>query len=151
MIICNDYRADDLAKTIMEVETPISDKKAEYKELFFILHNPHKAIQFIALYDILQGKICEGRKTMRQRDVTEFFRKNKEECPGKYPFVNFVSRNDRPNEKEDTFTHIRNSIAHSKQAGIDKFLKTTEAISDEIVSQLLKVISDIISNEKLEE
>ena len=55
MTICNEYCADDLAKTIMEIETPISDKKAEYKELFFILHNPHRVIQFIALYDILQG------------------------------------------------------------------------------------------------
>lgn len=141
MTICNEYCADDLAKTIMEIETPISDKKAEYKELFFILHNPHRVIQFIALYDILQGKICNDDDRMRQEKVTNFFGKNRT----RYPFAKFVPRNDNPDKNEDTFTHIRNSIAHSKQAGIDKYIKTTEFISDEIISQLLTVISDIIS------
>lgn len=141
LTICNNYSADDLAKTIMEIETPITDKKAEYKELFFILHNPHRAIQFIALYDILQGKICNDDERMRQEKVTNFFGKNK----ARYPFVKFVPRSDKPDKNEDTFTHIRNSIAHSKQAGIDEFLRTTEYISDEMVSQLLRVISDIIS------
>lgn len=125
----------------MEIETPICEKKAEYKELFYILHNPHRAIQFIALYDILQGKICNDDERMRQETVTNFFGKNKT----RYPFVKFVPRSDRPDKNEDTFTHIRNSIAHSKQAGIDEFLRTTEFISDEMISHLLSVISDNIS------
>lgn len=141
LTICDNHFADDLAKNIMKIETPISEKKAEYKELFYILHNPHRAIQFIALYDILQGKICCDNDRMRQEKVTNFFGKNKT----RYPFVNFVPRSDKPEKNEDTFTHIRNNIAHSKQAGIDEFLETTEFISDEIVSQLLSVISDIIS------
>lgn len=139
--VCKKYQADDLAKTIMEIETPISEKKAEYKELFFVLHNPHRAIQFIALYDILQGKICNDDEREKQIKVTNFFGKNRE----LYPFIYFVPRRDRPDKNEDMFTHLRNSIAHSKQAGIDEFLDTTDMISDEIISRLLLVISDIIS------
>lgn len=139
--ICSSYSADELSQTIMTLDTPISDKKAEYKELFYILHNPHRAIQFIALYDILQGKICNDDDRMRQARVTNFFGKNK----SRYPFVSFVPRSDNPDRKEDIFTHIRNSIAHSKQVGIDEFITTMDFISDEIVSQLLSVISDIIS------
>lgn len=141
LTICNNYCADNLANTIMTIETPISAKKAEYKELFFILHNPHRAIQFIALYDILQGKICDAGERQRQEKVTNFFGKNRL----RYPFVTFVPRNDNPDKNEDMFTHLRNNIAHSKQAGIKEFLETTEHISDEVVSYLLAVVSDIIS------
>ena len=73
--------------------------------------------------------------------MTNFFGKNRT----RYPFAKLVPRNGNPDKNEDTFTHIRNSIAHSNQAGIDEYLNTTEFISDEIISQLLTVISDIIS------
>lgn len=48
-------------------------------------------------------------------------------------------------ENEDILTHIRNNIAHSREAGIDIFMKTSEMTSEREVSFLLRLINDILS------
>ena len=57
----------DFYDLIMNKRTPLSDNKAIYKELFYILHNPHTVIQFIALYDILLDLICPLDKKNKQK------------------------------------------------------------------------------------
>lgn len=133
--------AEELGEKIMQIPTPIKEYKTEYKEIFYILHNPHRVIQYMALYDMLQDKICNAETRKRQETVRNFFGKNKK----RYPFVSFVERNDDSNKTEDCFSHLRNNIAHSKEAGIEQFMKTAEGISDRDISNLLVVLNDIIA------
>lgn len=130
-------------ENIMRKNTPLSDNKATYKELFFILHNPHEVIQFIALYDILLNLICRPDERNKQKRVRDFLGKNR----NKYPFIQFHQCNDNSDKKEDTFSHLRNNIAHSKSAGIEEFQKTSESITYREISYILQVINDIISGE----
>ena len=132
----------DFYELIMSKNTPLSDNKAKYKELFYVLHNPHKTIQFIALYDILLNLICSPNESNRQKRVRDFFGKNR----NKYPFIKFHKREDSE-KTEDTFTYIRNLIAHSQEIGIDAFLKISDSIRDKDISNILSVINDIISGE----
>lgn len=138
-----EIEASEFYDSIMSKNTPLSENKATYKELFFVLHNPHKVIQFIALYDILQNLICSADERNKQKRVRDFFGKNR----NKYSFVHFHQSNDDPNKKEDTFSHLRNIIAHSKSAGIDKFLEISQRITSREISNLLQVINDIIAGE----
>ena len=105
------------------------------------MHNPHKAIQYIALYDILIKLVSPKGKKAEQKYVSQFLGKNKE----RYKFAKFVLNNKDSNQKEDMLTHIRNNIAHSQNAGIDQFLKTTESITGKEVAYLLQIINDILS------
>lgn len=93
----------------------------------------------MALYDKLHDMICKDKKG--QNTVTNFFGKNKE----RYQFVSFVPRSDDPKKNEDSFSHLRNNIAHSEQAGIEQFMRTAEGISDKEISELLFVLNDIIA------
>ena len=130
-------------ESVMNKNTPVSDYKAIYKELFLILHNPHEVIQFIALYDILLNLICSPNKGNKQKQVHDFFGKNK----SKYPYIQFFPCNNDPSKNEDTFTHLRNNIAHSKSAGIHKFYETSQSITHMEIASILQVINDIISGE----
>lgn len=141
--ICVEMETVDFYESIMDRNTPLSNNKAKYKELFYILHNPHKVIQFIALYDVLLNLICSPDERNKQKRVRDFFGKNKQ----RYPFIQFHKCNDNSEKSEDTFSHLRNNIAHSKAAGIDDFLKTSNAITDIEASNILSVINDIISGE----
>lgn len=132
--------SEELAEKIMLTPTPIKEYKAIYKEIFYILHNPHKVIQYMALYDLLQDKICNEGTQKRQETVRNFLGKNKE----RYSFVSFVERNDDSDKKEDNFSYLRNNIAHSTKAGIEEFMQTAEKISDKEISNLLVVLNDII-------
>lgn len=141
--ICDEMEAVDLYESIMDRNTPLSSNKAKYKELFYILHNPHEVIQFIALYDVLMNLICSSNERNKQKRVRDFFGKNRE----RYPFIQFHKCNDNSEKSEDTFTHLRNNIAHSKEAGINDFLETSNSITNKHVSDILRVINDIISGE----
>ena len=133
--------ATDFFEEIMSQNTPISEHKAQYKELFFILHNPHRVIQFIALYDVLLGLICSSDERNKQQRVHDFFGKNKE----RYPYIDFKNCNNNPNKKEDMFTHLRNIIAHSQNAGIEEFSRVAASITPQYISLILRVINDILS------
>lgn len=133
--------AKEFYKVIMENKTNLNaETKAKYKELFYILHNPHKAIQYIAFYDVLK-ELVSPPGDVQQKYVTQFLGKNKE----RYKFVNFVPSNKNSGKNEDSLTFIRNNIAHSKDTGIADFLNITENISGQEISNILKVINDIIS------
>ena len=141
--ICTEVDASDFYKLVMDKNTPLSNNKAKYKELFYILHSPHRVIQFIALYDTLENMICSHGERLKQKRVHDFFGKYKE----RYSYIRFHKCNDNPKKSEDTFTHLRNNIAHSKDAGIEEFIKTSNAISNNEIVQILQVINDIISGE----
>lgn len=133
----------DFYDLIMNKNTPLSDNKAVYKEIFYILHNPHTVIQFIALYDVLLDLICPMNKKNKQKYVSNFFGKNKK----RYSFITFYESNENPEKKEDTFTHLRNNIAHSKLAGIEAFSNTANSITNRHIACMLQVINDIVSGE----
>lgn len=133
----------DFYKLVVDKNTPIGANKTKYKELFYILHSPHRVIQFMGLYDILEDLICSHDERSKQKRVHDFFGKNYE----RYPYIQFYKYNANSRKSEDMFTHLRNNIAHSKDAGIEEFLKTSNTISNKEITQLLQVINDIISGE----
>ncbi len=136
------HEASDFYKFIMSYNTEINDKtKGKYKELFYILHNPHRVIQYVALYDILMGLVSPENKRSEQKYVHQFLAKNR----NKYEFVEFVPSNKNDKKNEDILSHIRNNIAHSREAGIKNFMRTSESISDREISFLLRLINDILS------
>lgn len=136
------YEARDFYNSIMSYNTEINDEtKVKYKELFYILHNPHRVIQYVALYDILIGLVSPENKRSEQKYVHQFLAKNRD----RYEFVKFVPSNKNDKENEDILSHIRNTIAHSREAGIEYFMRTSKSISDREISFLLRVINDILS------
>lgn len=135
--ISTSQEAGDFYNSIMSHNTEINDKtKAKYKELFYILHNPHRVMQYVGLYDILMALVSSEQKYVHQ-----FLAKNRD----KYEFIEFVPSNKNDKKNEDILTHIRNNIAHSREAGIDNFMKTSEMISEREISFLLRLINDILS------
>lgn len=129
------------AKSIYDIglqhQTNFSDCEAVYKEIFWILHSPHKVIQFMGLYDIMAEQI---HSPISQSKVHDYFGKNK----NKYSFITFEPSQKDPNKNEDSLTHLRNAIAHSKQIGIQKYLEVSKRISDEHIKQLLIVLNDLL-------
>lgn len=129
--------SNDFYKKIVNNEVLIPNYQAQYKELFYILHSPHKVMQFIGLYDIMAELI---NSPISQSKVHVFFGKNKD----RYPFIKFIKSRKGTSNKEDSFTYLRNTIAHSKQAGIDEFLATAQTITKDDISNILQVINDLI-------
>lgn len=111
--------------------------EATYKKIFFILHSPHKVIQFLGLYDIMASLI---HTPICQKKVHDYFGKNRE----KYPFITFVKSKKNPNTSEDSLTHLRNLIAHSEQCGVNEFVKVSQNISDTHIKYLLQVINNLL-------
>ncbi len=133
------------AKTIydkgLSCRTNFEEYEALYKELFYILHSPHKVIQFMGLYDIMAELICSP---ISQKRVHDYFGRNK----NKYPFITFEPSRKDTNKKEDSLTYLRNAIAHSRQAGISEYLEISDTISDEHIKCLLIVINDLLCDEE---
>ncbi len=129
--------AKSLYECGMEHNTNFQENQALYKELFWILHSPHKVIQFMGLYDIMASLISTP---ISQQRVHDYFGKNR----NRYPFVAFYPSQKDPSKKEDSFTHLRNGIAHSKQVGVDKYLQIADGVSDNHIKQLLIVINDLL-------
>lgn len=121
----------------LQYKTNFSDYEAIYKEIFWILHSPHKVIQFMGLYDIMAEQI---HSPILQSKVHDYFGKNKD----KYSFITFKQSSKDPSKKEDSLTYLRNVIAHSKQIGIQKYLEVADSISDEHIKQLLIVLNDLL-------
>ena len=135
-ITCN---PKEIENKIFLTESNFDEQSANYKELFWILHNPLPVIQFLGLYDFMSGLISENKA---QKYVHTYFRKNKD----KYPNVHFeISAKDNKTE-EDNFTHLRNVIAHSKQAGVNEFINTAAFINEDHIKQILQVINDLLCN-----
>ena len=132
--------ASSFYSKLVDSDVKLSDNKAAYKELFFILHNPNRVVQFIGLYDVLAGLVQHG-DTFSQSHMHDFFGRNKE----RYPFISFTNNPDHSRGHEDSFTKLRNDIAHSKRIGIEEYLKIAENIPYETIQQILLVISDILS------
>lgn len=131
------FQADAIYRIITSTNVDMSNHSSLYKELFYILHNPHKVIQFMGLYDIMADMI---HSPIQQNKVHDFFGKNKK----RYEFVEFLPSRKDPSKKEDCFTHLRNAIAHSKQVGIAEYVKIAENISEGSIKQLLTIINDLI-------
>ena len=118
----------------------LSENKAAYKELFYILHNPNRVVQFIGLYDVLARLVQHG-DAFSQSQMHDFFGRNKE----RYPFITFTTKTENERGHEDSFTKLRNDIAHSKRVGIEEYLKIADNIPYQTIQQILLVISDILS------
>lgn len=132
--------ANSIYEKGLENQTNFEKYGAKYKEMFWILHSPHKVIQFMGLYDIMAELISSP---ISQRKVHDYFGMNK----SKYPFIKFEPSRKDPNKMEDSLTHLRNVIAHSKQIGVSEFLNVSNNISDTHIKYLLIVINDLLCNE----
>ena len=133
-------RCCDASKIYEKITTnivDISNNKVKYKELFYILHSPHRVIQFMGLYEQMASMICSP---IQQSKIHDFFGKNKQ----RYSFINFIESRKDPSKKEDSFTFLHNSIAHSEQLGVEEFVNISKSISDELIRNLLLVINDLI-------
>jgi hypothetical protein len=137
LLIERSLEADSVYKTVLNEQVEIAEHKAEYKDIFYILHNPHRIVQYVGLYDIMAEMI---HSPIRQNKVHDFFGKNRE----RYPFVEFRPSRKDPKKKEDSFTFLRNTIAHSKQEGIAEFLSVSQNISETDIRRILIVINDLI-------
>ena len=134
--------AKSLYECGMEYVTDFQENRAMYRELFWILQSPHKVIQFMGLYDIMASLISTP---ISQRRVHDYFGMNK----SKYPFVTFSPSKKDPTKNEDCFTHLRNSIAHSKQVGVTEYLQIAAGVSDNHIKQLLIVINDLLCSKRI--
>ncbi len=149
LFIANEEDAEELYRIGTKTKTAYKEKEGVYKELFYILHSPHRVVQFLGLYDVLADLIKEAyRKNGKeisdvQRRVRDFFGKNK----GKYDFVKFVESSKDKSKTEDSFTHLRNQIAHSRQAGVKQFIDISERITLACIQNMLTVINDILCEE----
>jgi len=121
-------------------QTDFEKHGVTYKELFWILHSPHKVIQFMGLYDIMAQLISSP---ISQKKIHDYFGKNK----SRYPFIRFLPSRSNAEKMEDSLTYLRNAIAHSKQLGVYEFLYTSETISDTYIKYLLIVINDLLCDE----
>ena len=129
------------AKTIydngLKFQTNFEKYEAKYKELFWILHSPHKVIQFMGLYDVMAELICSP---ISQKKVHDYFGKNK----NIYPIIKFEPSRKDANKMEDSLTHLRNAIAHSEQMGASEFINISNSISDTHIKYLLIVINNLL-------
>lgn len=132
--------ASTFYEKIVSKDIKLAENKAAYKELFYVLHNPNKVVQFIGLYDVLADLVKHG-DTFAQSQMHDFFGRNK----ARYPFITFSEKAENSRGNEDSFTKLRNDIAHSKRVGIEAYLEIAENISYKTIQQILLVISDILS------
>lgn len=131
-------------KDIVESPTAIGINRLLYERIFCILLNPNQVVQFMSLYEILLDKVQNIMKNGEgQEKVVNYLRINKE----KYPFIEFqssskLSKNGKP---EDTFTYIRNTIAHCENKDdFDEYMKVGSSITSRMIKNLLLVLNDVI-------
>lgn len=100
-------------EAILPSQPHTDNNKAIYTEILYILQSPHRVVQFMGLYELMARKINKN-EDIKQSKVHDFFRKNKD----LYPFIEFSpSRKKYSKKEEDSFTSLRNAIAHSEQLG----------------------------------
>lgn len=108
-----------------------------YKSIYACLQCPDIAIQYMALYEILNSllPIVDKRKT--QKDVTTFFLNNK----NKYK-ISFLTSRKKNKGNEDYFTYLRNQIGHPRGLSSEKIKKL--GIKEATIKCLLRIINDVI-------
>lgn len=135
--------ANLIYKQALNSSNAIKKHSGIYKEIFFILQNPLEAIQFLALYDIMQDLIC-GDSEQPQKILHDFFGKNK----NKYSFISFKPSIKYPDKMQDSFTHLRNALAHSRTLGAKEYIKIVQSISKQDIKNILFVINDYLCSKK---
>lgn len=119
-----------------------SQKYNLYKTVYDILQCPNFAIQYMALYELLNSLLPIVSKRKTQKDVTTFFLKNKEK---EYQVSFMPSRKkNKGNEdgNEDYFTYLRNQIGHPRGLSSEKIKKL--GIKEATIKCLLRIINDVI-------
>lgn len=137
-LICNiQISPNSIFNAAFNHSSDFGNHEAIYKKIFWILHSPHRVIQFLGLYDIMANLI---HAPICQKKVHDYFGKNRE----KYPFITFEKSKKNPNTSEDSLTHLRNLIAHSEQCDINEFVNVSQKISDTHIRYLLQVINNLL-------
>lgn len=134
---------DRLYEMALNNDVAVKEKTEKYKELFCILQCSDRVIQFLGLYDVMSDLISKLYKTQHkgtQDKVHDFFGKNR----SRYPNVKFYESNKDNKKKEDSYTYLRNEIAHSMQVGVGKFLEVSQGITFECIQDILVVINDLL-------
>jgi len=136
---------EKLYNNITTSKTAINKHALYYERIFSILGNPNKVVQYISLYDFLMELLTPYRKNNAQRYIVSYFK----EKYRNYSFIEFqLSRDPRKagkNFKEDSFTFIRNEIAHVEDTNnLNLYKELGKKINDKIIRDLIKVINDVI-------
>lgn len=108
------------------------------KYIYDILSCPNLVIQYMALYDFLKSLLPIVGKEKSQKDVVNFFEKNK--C--KYQICFKPSRRDA-NKTEDYYTYLRNEIGHPWGLSAEEIKKL--GITESLIKGLICVIYDVLS------
>lgn len=139
--------ATQVAQPIYEMglshQVAMRDNKGKYQEIFCLLQCSDRVIQFLGLYDIMSDLISKRYVTAckgTQEKVHDFFGKNRKQ----YPFIQFYESSKANKKNEDSFTHLRNEIAHSMQIGVEEFLEKSQGITFECIQKLLIVINSLL-------
>ena len=115
-----------------------SQKYNLYKTIYDILQCPNFAIQYMALYELLNSLLPIVSKRKTQKDVTTFFLKNKE----KEYQESFMPSRKKNKGNEDYFTYLRNQIGHPRGLSSEKIKKL--GIKEATIKCLLRIINDVI-------
>ncbi len=114
-----------------------SQKYDLYKTIYDILQCPNFAIQYMALYELLNSLLPIVSKGKTQKDVTTFFLNNK----NKYK-ISFLNSRKKNKGNEDCFTYLRNQIGHPRGLSSEKIKKL--GIKEATIKCLLRIINDVI-------
>lgn len=128
----------DYLRVVITQNTVNNPQKYDlYKSIYACLQCPDLAIQYMALYEILNSllPIVDKRKT--QKDVTTFFLNNK----NKYK-ISFLNSRKKNKGNEDCFTYLRNQIGHPRGLSSEKIKKL--GIKEATIKCLLRIINDVI-------
>ena len=151
LFVIKNFSAKSIYNAAFGNENALERYAPQYKALFYVLQNPNQVIQFMGLYDIMADLIYKSdankEKDAKQYMICNFFDKYK----GRYKGITVEMRDAKDSKgkdttkKEDTFTYIRNQIAHSiDRGGTENFLEVSKSISFEQIQTLLTIINDLL-------
>lgn len=106
-----------------------------YKRLYFILRNDNQVTQYLMLYDFLM-EIVSLNNRKEQRHVSEFLKEEKIEDISWHP-----TRRPGKTFQEDTFTYLRNEIAHAE---FGNNIKEYEMVSNKINRKLIQHLAQVV-------
>ena len=134
------WEADDIYKKLLKGLVIVNQNKLLYERVYGILQHPNLVIQFMELYQLLLNLLSKEDEDKVQRNVINYFYKQK------YSFVEFkTTRKSNSSFKEDSFTYLRNMIAHSELVDSIKLYKdAVEQVNNDVIRKLLMVINDVL-------
>ena len=135
----------DFVYSMINTAPPAFDKREVlYERILGMLQNPNLVVQFISLYELLMELLTPNFPAQRpgQKKVCNYFSQNTK----KYPDVTFCPSRDKSRKfKEDSFTFLRNKLAHCEDTNnMDLYRQSGNEITCQTIKQLTRAINDVI-------